>query len=145
MENKCCTKCKVKKPFVDYYKDKANKYGYKSICKKCMGATSKQWVKTNPEQYKYNIKKWRNNISAVNGIYDNDLCLYVGKSFRVTKRIAEHKSNIESTTNTPQKELYEQLSQHIHLIFGIIEECDNHKEREDYWIRRLNPKYNMYS
>jgi hypothetical protein len=86
-------------------------------------------------------EKWG---SGVYGIFENGICLYVGESIKLYKRIVEHKTMIKYPEKTFQPELYKALQQHSNLIFGVIEETDNHKEKEKYYINKLKPKYNEY-
>ena len=109
-------------------------------CKSCFNKHSTK-VSIERGYYKKIDNKWN---PGVYGIFENGECLYVGESIQPYKRLNNHKSAITNINPTNyHKHLYEQLSQHTHLILGIIEETGNHKEREGYWINKLNPKYNV--
>ena len=122
------------------------------ICKSCSIKKTNQYFKTDKgkkllhkysktKTFKDTIKRWRNKIKGVYGIYENGICLYIGESSRVNMRFSEHKYYTKSQRDNPQKSLYEQL-QHHNFILGLIEECDNHKEREKYYIDKYKPLYN---
>lgn len=49
MERKICSKCKFEKEVDEFSKDKRQKDGYTSSCKKCRNEKYKEWVKKNPE------------------------------------------------------------------------------------------------
>jgi len=131
---KTCIKCNVEKPLTEYYLANKGK-AYQSRCKSCF----KKHVLDNGSVTTYHSK-----IKGVYGIFDNNVCLYVGESQALNRRIAEHKTNINRIqTNTIAHQLmYKQLQQCPNLEFRILEECDNHKEREQYYINELKPKYN---
>ena len=87
---------------------------------------------------------WRYKGQGVYAIYDNGECLYVGESSQLNNRISQHKTWVKNPLSTKKsiQYLYNNLSQHKHIIFGVLEETPNHKEREQYWINKLKPKYN---
>ena len=62
-QKKICSKCKIEKPFSDFYKDKSKKHGLSSWCKQCVQVkyedpverekqriSKKNWAKNNPEK-----------------------------------------------------------------------------------------------
>lgn len=110
---------------------------------KCVKATRK-WILKNPDKHQQNVKKCIQKIKGVYGIFENEICLYVGESKQLRGRIYYHKSWIKNKSQHPssQKELYEQLQQHSNLEFRILEETENHVEREKYFINLYKPKYN---
>ena len=69
-QKKICSKCKIEKPFSDFYKDKSKKHGLSGWCKQCVQVkyedpverekqriSKKNWVKNNPEKVaRYNEK-----------------------------------------------------------------------------------------
>jgi 5-methylcytosine-specific restriction endonuclease McrA len=64
METKICTKCKVEKPFAEFYKKKATKDGYRQECKECTKAVNRKYTDANAEkvaeikrEYKRNNKE----------------------------------------------------------------------------------------
>ena len=78
---KTCTKCKVVKPFTEFWKEKLGRYGLMSQCKLCRNAVnaayyaensgknrarSEEWRKSNPEKVRENRVSWRSaNIEKV--------------------------------------------------------------------------------
>ncbi len=128
---KICTKCKNNYPKTTEFFAFHKKRGYwHSWCRQCT--------------YE-NTNKWRNKIQGVYGIYEGNECLYVGESSQVKARISFHKSAIKNPQWCPQKfDFYKKLQQHLNLSFKILEETDNHLEREKYYINKLKPKYNAY-
>lgn len=66
-----CTKCKVEKPFTEFYKHSLNKSGYQSQCKQCGNerlkeyyrspegkAYQKRWFLANKERHYANVTRW---------------------------------------------------------------------------------------
>ena len=101
--------------------------------------------KKNPNAQLSYVNKQKNKWgSGVYGIFENGICLYIGESIELYKRMIFHKTMIKHPEKTSTPKLYESLQQHNYLIFGIIEQCDNHKEQEKFYINKLNPKYNEY-
>jgi hypothetical protein len=148
MESKICTKCKEEKPAtLEYFsKHKKTKSGLNSWCRLCCTnklKISKNYLSKQNSEINY---QWKYNTKGVYGIFENGECLYVGESKRINDRWSQHKSWIRNPEIAPEsnKLLGQYLSKHIHLIFGIIEECDNHKEKEKQYINQLKPKYNTY-
>ena len=162
---KTCRKCSIEKPLTEFYKNKAMKDGLQKKCKHCTLQYYQdnkqkvlQYYKDNPEvskkavskYYQANkekvqdtIKSWRNDIQGVYSIWENGKCLYVGESRILKQRISQHKWLLKNPEKAGSHSLlYYNLQQHTHLIFGIIEECDNHKERESVYINMYNPLYN---
>ena len=122
------------------------------ICKSCSNKKTLSYDKSEngkkrlqryakTQTFKDTNKRWGYKIKGVYGIFENGICLYIGESSRVNKRFSEHKDYTKSQRDNPQKSLYEQL-QHHNFILGLIEECNNHKEREKYYINKYKPLYN---
>tara|TARA_B110000503_G_scaffold40518_1_gene66582 strand:+ start:521 stop:856 length:336 start_codon:yes stop_codon:yes gene_type:complete len=93
----------------------------KSYCRPCFYKT---YGKEHQKSY-YTAKK------GVYGIFEYGECLYIGESKRLNNRISK------------QKTINPNLSNHPAYIIGIIEECDNHLEKEKYYINQYKPKYNI--
>ena len=158
MKNKVCKSCKQEKPanFSFYYKGPTYK-GKTYLSPKCKVCSDeytrknyskykdyrKSYIKNNP-WVKEQIKSKATEVQGVYGLYDKGVCLYVGESSWLNHRLYLHKSYTRKPNNSKsQKGLYEILNQnHPNFICGIIEECDNHKEREKYYINKLKPLYN---
>ena len=143
-----CSKCKVKKPanYENFSRDTRLKDGFRTYCREC----------TRKMVNYYNIKNRKNNpnyynektiykLKGVYGVFENGKCLYVGESSKIKRRFSEHFTclkNPELRMSKLHHNLYNNLRQHSHLIFGILEETENHKEREKYYINKLKPLYN---
>jgi len=84
MKSKICSKCKIKRPIIEFSKDKTRKDGYYPICKTCIRKyklkNRKKILKQKLEHYRKNIKtykanskKWKDNhrlqIKEYNKIY----------------------------------------------------------------------------
>ena len=138
---KKCSKCCETKEFIEFYKNTRTKDKLDTYCKTCKYIKTTNWRLNNSSRKNELDKRWKYKIAGVYAIYEKGKCLYVGESKRVLDRFSNHNEGINKIKG-PHKKLYEKLSQHIHLIFGVIEETPNHKEREQYWINKLKPKYN---
>ena len=147
---KKCNKCHETKELDKFYPSMLKRSIYH--CKKCHNKVSldnakkgKYWLKHNKNESAIKSRaKYAFKIAGVYAIYENGECLYVGESKRVLHRWADHvsyKNNLNSK-ESKRNSLYSKLSQHQHIIFGVLEETPNHKEREQYWITKLKPKYN---
>ena len=68
---------------------------------------------------------------------------YIGSSKDIKHRWASHKIP-SAHKKHPNSKLYKDLAQYgrDNFTFEIIEETDNLKEREQYYIEQLNPSYN---
>lgn len=62
MKIKVCTRCKKRKRIDSFYKrdniNNNNKTYYKSECKECSKARSREWVKKNPERFRKYQNEW---------------------------------------------------------------------------------------
>ena len=159
---KKCNKCRVKLVIGDNWFECNAKYK-KYICKSCTNQYFKKWVINNPEKFNQSVKKWEKNNpervkklrskwkskwgKGVYALFSKGQCLYVGESKVIAKRLADHFSyfNNPETTQGNNPKLYENLRQYDYIYCGIVENCNNHKEREKYWIDKLQPLYNSTS
>jgi len=150
---KICTKCNGEKSLDNFNKRQ-------SRCKPCQLKYANEWRINNPnnhkssvskylttdkgkQTYKINLKKHYYSKQGVYGIFSDENCLYVGESKRLNGRINDHKYWIRYPHKSMnQDELYTSIANHSNIEIRILEECDNHKKREGYWINKLNPKYN---
>lgn len=124
----------------EFYKKTDGYYNY--ACKQCHCKQTVKYQKNNKEKtYQYK-RKYHTKIKGVYGIFDNE-CLYVGESQQLLKRIADHKCYIKNplSSHPGHYKLYFNLQKHTNLEFRILEECDNHKEKEQHYIQTLKPKY----
>ena len=69
---------------------------------------------------------------------------YIGSSKNIEKRWASHKCP-STWKKYPNVKLYKAMAQYgrDNFVFEIIEKTDNLKDREQYWIDRLKPIYNI--
>jgi len=155
---KKCTHCQETKELTEYHKHPLGKYGVNSLCKQCHSKRNSKYNSgKGKENHLKNLKKYlstdkgkkvreRYNFklgSGVYGIFENSIVLYVGETKALKRRIMQHKTCINNPEiNKRHKQLYYNLQQHSNLEFKILEETPNHKEREQYWITKLKPKYN---
>lgn len=138
---KKCSECQETKELTEFFKNKKSPDGLEYKCKSCKYQRTKKWYKNNLSRTIELNKKWKYKIAGVYAIFEKGECLYVGESKRVLDRFTDHKSGINNPKGK-HKTLYNHLTQHKHIIFGVLEETPNHKEREQYWINKLKPKYN---
>ena len=70
---------------------------------------------------------------------------YIGSSKNIKHRWAVHKSP-SMWKQHPNSKLYKDMAQYgrDNFTIEVIEETDNLKKREQYWIEQLNPSYNNY-
>jgi len=95
---------------------------------------------------------WKNDISGIYGIKEKetDVILYVGKAKQLKKRKSTHKYDILNRPEILKIDLYisNKLKEGKTLNdfeFLNLEECsiDKLNEREDYWISKIKPKFNV--
>lgn len=92
------------------------------------------------------IKK-ENKMTKISGVYKitNNITgdFYIGSSKNIIKRWADHKCSAR-WTRYPNLRMYQDMVKYglDNFTFDIIEETDNRKEREQYWIEQLQPNYN---
>ena len=68
---------------------------------------------------------------------------YIGSSKNIEKRWSKHRSP-SVHKQRPNSKLYKAMASYglDNFTFEIIEETDNLREREQYWIEQLKPSYN---
>lgn len=104
----------------------------------------KSFQKRYKENYEGIIKP-RYKYKGVYGLFSGGKCLYIGESTQIRQRLNYHHCSIRNpkSVKIPSEiEFYKKFSNHIGIVGGIIEECDNHKKREKYWIDYYQPEYN---
>jgi DNA-directed RNA polymerase subunit M/transcription elongation factor TFIIS len=128
------------------------------ICRPCNYINTRKNKFKNPNRKEWD-KKYNNSPKAkqsyikystqwgsgVYGIFENGKCLYVGESSTLKKRIDVHLYGIKKPKSFIKKPFYYTLYNNINKhnpVIGILEETPNHKEREQYYINKLKPKYN---
>ena len=155
---KVCSKCKTEKDKKYFYKNKSTLDGLTYYCKSCRNQATKKYIQNNREKSITYTKHWRDNNQerfkksqkeyytsgkGVYGLFENGVCLYIGESSGLKGRIKNHIYGI----NHPDRQknhvdLYKSLKNHNHIIIGIIEETNNHKEKEIEYTNQYNPLYN---
>jgi hypothetical protein len=142
---KQCSKCKTEYPLTNEYFFKNGK-SLHSHCKKCHNKNNnkhiKKYLKTSKGKYSHSktINQWG---SGIYGIFESGICLYVGESKSLFRRISQHKSHIKNPNiKVPQYSLHTALKQHKNYVIGVLEQTENHKERESFYINQYQPLYN---
>lgn len=168
METKKCTKCSEVKPRTNEFfnKHSTNGDGLNCWCKICISNYTKRWAKTDTgrkiinegtKKYHQSVKgkkQYQDNLNKLGaGIYEITNLItaynYVGYSSKLQKRKYDHFSIVNNTSGTCST-LQEDMKKYSPdaFSFAIIESLPNNKklleQREDYWIKKLNPKYNTY-
>jgi hypothetical protein len=138
---KTCSKCKKEYPATReyFYKHKQSSDSLFPSCKKCHNKLKCKPTISSSKVYAY---KWG---SGVYGIFENGVCLYVGESTKLYRRICDHHTgykNPQSANNKQRIPFYKKIQKHSKYVIGILEQCDNHKEREQFYINKLKPLYN---
>ncbi len=59
MQTKVCSKCKIDKPFSEYFKDNLRKIGIRCKCKACCSEETKNWRVKNRSEYNNYAAMWR--------------------------------------------------------------------------------------
>ena len=160
MDMKKCSKCSVEKSLNNFQPRKDKKDGLASWCRECVISASykhkntPQGKKVHNESVKRFFKTSKGKIineryqnkwdSGVYGIYDSGICLYIGESSKLVTRISKHLFLLNNPNLAGyHKPLYTKLNQnHKHIVIGILEQCDNHIEREQHYIDTIKPLYN---
>ena len=139
---KTCTKCNIEKPLDNF---KLRKDGYRnSWCQECKNENTR----TSPIQKQWKVNH-KNSIEP--GVY-MFTCLinnkrYIGESNKPMRRRNEHLYSITHGDNISNREMKKDMLQYgiENFKFEILEICDNHKERELYWINKIKPEYNIWT
>ena len=156
---KQCSKCKTEYPATtEYFAIHKPTKRFQSWCRICQVQNYKKWAKNNRKKvethnknhkksYSYTLPKreeWRKRYQGVYGIFSEGQCLYIGQSKQINGRLHQHFFWIKKPHKSPKshQSLYSKLHQYENLVIGIIEETENHKEREKYYINKYQPLYN---
>ncbi len=59
MKTKVCSKCKIEKPYSEYFKDNKRKIGIRCRCKTCSQAQTMEWRGRNKSEYNNYAAYWR--------------------------------------------------------------------------------------
>jgi hypothetical protein len=149
-QTKKCSKCKEEKETtLEYFgPHTSNKDGLHAWCRNCF----REYQKSKPkkEKYRESLYRYYNRVKGVYGIFGiNDECLYIGESKSINRRFNDHRCHSRNPAaairnNHCQVELYKFLHNYgfDNLDFRLLEECDDHKEKEKDYINKYNPVYN---
>ena len=117
-------------------------------CNNCRNFDTLTWKRNNVEHTNQLASKYAYAKQGVYGIFSDNQCLYVGESTMLTSRINKHSSHLNGKSRQHvrgQEKLYELMDAYDNKEIRILQECQNHKERELYWINKLNPLFNKHS
>ena len=149
MKSKVCTRCKVDRSFTEYNNHPISKDGLQSWCKSCQ----KEFNRKNVDYHSKKMQEyWASESPGVYKIFDEVTgeVLYVGESIRPERRRGEHLYKRKDTKKAYKHSIIngmisEGILDNTNLKFEVIEyidDVDDRKERETYWINELNPTYN---
>ena len=151
MKTKVCPRCKTNKPATEYHKSSAQPNGLQSWCKECQKENNR---KKGNYHYQQLQKFWGSVSPGVYKIFDEVTgeVLYVGESIRPERRRGEHLYKRKDTEKAYKHSIIngmisEGILDNTNLKFEVIEyvdDADKRKERETYWINKLNPTYNSH-
>lgn len=163
---KTCKKCGQSKPLDQFSKRSLSPDGLQLNCKACNKVNNKKFRTTinpsyyreyyhkNPEKIKALIAKSFSKLGCgVYGIFDktNNVCLYIGSSMNLQRRIYDHKTtfnNIGQTYTLSSRILAEYLIDKGEIEFEIkvLEKCSIEEkiERENHYIAELKPICNVH-
>ena len=145
---KQCNKCKEDLVLGTNWRE-CNKKNQQYTCKGCMYKSARKWELDNPIRRTELFNSWRTKKQGVYEIFSGDICLYIGESGQINHRMETHKSmmrhsHLRKHSNGFYK-VYEKMDVYDNKDVRILEECDNHKERETHWINKLKPLFNKKS
>jgi uncharacterized protein with ATP-grasp and redox domains len=111
--NKKCTKCLINKKFDHFYKHKAYRDGYRSMCIECIRISKQQYYKENIPSYR---ERTRKNFLK---LYHNNINFKLAKNLR--NRLNKVLKSKKMYKNNTLKEYLgcslEELKQHLQLQF----------------------------
>lgn len=99
MDIKICNRCGKELPIIEFYKNKANKDGYYTHCKKCHCKYTQEWKESHKEIVIENNKKYNKKYKAEN---KEETVIY-GKKYREENREKVHKLNNNWCKNNRDK------------------------------------------
>jgi hypothetical protein len=170
VESKLCKRCNTVKPLTDFYKSKSAKDGRQHHCAECNREKTREYNKLNPgrakayqekklsnpiEKEKHLFRVKRNQASLPSGVYaisdvNTEEVLYIGESAQPYIRMIQHfsETGVEggvSEVSPIATDIGKGILKREDLVFEIIMETSEEEERkvmEQYFIKRLKPKYN---
>jgi len=140
---KTCSRCKNDYPATTEYFYKQGD-GLNCYCKPCRRKYNNKWGKTDKgkvNNLKHVLKTRAKEGSGVYGLFDGELCLYIGESRLLKRREWEHNQYMKKPHRL-HKQLYYNLQQHPNIEFRILKKTKRHKEEEGYYIDIYKPLYN---
>jgi len=91
MTGKVCPKCKLNKPFDDFYRSLKRKDGYAGYCKKCSHDNVDKWCKNNPEKdYRFKRHNALKSKYGVSLLEYEKMCLEQGGACGICFKIPKH-------------------------------------------------------
>ena len=133
---KQCTKCGETKELSGFHAYKTSKDGHKHQCKVCTAKTSrKHYLKNKDSYFKSVYKRLKEDTSGVYFIIASN-GTYVGESKQIRHRVYEHKTQ-RLNKLSPVKKVLEVK------ILEVVKDDVKRKQREKYWINKLNPSLNL--
>ena len=137
---KVCSKCGSEKS-LDSFNPGKGKMNRVARCKTCTNEyfrsrkdKSREYRLKNLEKEKIAIEKYQSKMKPGVYILHTDLGDYVGESIKMKRRVGNHK---EWNKDSPVKTQI--LSWEI---LEVIEDTELRKQREQYWIEKLQPELN---
>jgi len=82
--------------------------------------------------------------SGVYGIFSKGICLYIGSSKAIYRRLSQHKCWFKNPSISPNPNLYKRLQAHSIVFMGTMENVilENLIVKEKEYISQYNPLYN---
>jgi hypothetical protein len=170
-EGKFCKCCGEVKPLTEFYASKWSKDGKQYRCKSCDKVQSEKYRKDNPtyltdrqkerlldpierekhlQRVQANQQSFPAGVYAISNIHTGEV-IYIGESHQPYVRMIQHFSETGkkggiSEVSPIATDIGKGLLNRLDLKFEIISEADDEEERltlEEYFIRKLKPKYNI--
>ena len=132
---KQCTKCREVKAYEFFYKHSRGKEGLASRCKVCVKGYAKKHFQLNKDKYYQNTKNFKSNCTPGVYIIHANNGTYIGESKQIEYRIQEH--NVKDNILSPVDKVIS------YEILEVVKDPILRKEREAYWIKKLNPSLNI--
>jgi len=152
IEVKTCSHCKAIKRLSEFSRSAKNKDGRNNQCKQCSNESSKRWSQTHRERARDNLRRSRQNrypdVDIVYAIWStvHNSVIYIGSTtVTLTERMAKHK--YDAFVANKDHGLYEAMREYgwDNFKFFVINDEDSEKFNENYYIRMMNPMFNMMS
>ena len=109
---KQCTKCKVVKSCIDFYKSDKNNDGLEFRCKSCNNKETKKWVNNNREQYKEYQRQYQKERKA----NDINFRLAINLRARLRKALLRQITSKNDTTEALLGISYSEFKEYIEYL-----------------------------